>query len=88
MAKSVLANWKDRVVFSKDGPQPQVLEENSLFKVVLAGLEPGQKIPVHPEAGAVYSILQGTGWMTIDGKRFRVETGAVVTMDNGDARGL
>ncbi len=86
MLKSVLANWKEKVVFSKDGPQPQVLEENGLFKVVLAGLEPGQKIPAHPELGAVYTILQGAGWMTVDEERFRIEAGAVITMDNGTAR--
>lgn len=48
MPKFLLADWKERVVFSKDGPQPQVLEENRLFKVVLAGLEAGQSIPVYP----------------------------------------
>ena len=88
MLKTVLADWKERVVFSQDGPQPQVLEENSLFKVVLAGLEPGQKIPVHPELGAVYTILQGSGWMTVDEERFRIASGAVITMENGAARGM
>lgn len=88
MSKIFLADWKERVVFSKDGPQPQVLAENNLFKVVLAGLEAGQAIPVHPEQGAVYTILQGTGWMTVDGDRFPIAAGAVICMDNGAARGL
>lgn len=88
MLKTVLADWKERVVFSQDGPQPQVLEENSLFKVVLAGLEPGQKIPVHPELGAVYTFLQGAGWITVDEERFPITSGAVITMENGAARGM
>lgn len=88
MSKYLLADWKDRVVFSKDGPQPQVLEENNLFKVVLAGLEPGQAIPAHPELGAVYTILQGTSWMTVDEERFPIEAGAVICMGNGAARGI
>lgn len=88
MARFLLNNWKDRVVFSKDGPQPQIVEENELFKVILAGLEAGQSIPVHPEQGAVYTILQGSGWMTVDGDRFPVTEGTIIGMDNGAARGL
>jgi quercetin dioxygenase-like cupin family protein len=88
MSKSVLADWKERVVFSENGPQPQTLEENSLFKVIVAGLEPGQRIPVHPELGAVYCILQGAGWMTVDEERFPIEAGAIITMGNGAKRGI
>ena len=88
MSKFLLADWKERVVFAEGGPQPQTLQENDLFKVVLAGLTPGQSIPVHPELGAVYHILQGNGWMTVDGERFPIEAGAVITMGNGAARGM
>lgn len=88
MLKFSLADWKERVVFSKTGPQPQILQEDSLFKVILAGLEPGQSIPVHPELGAVYVILQGTGWMTVDEERFPIEEGAVISMPNSAARGM
>jgi quercetin dioxygenase-like cupin family protein len=88
MSKYLLENWEERVVFSDNSPQPQILEENSLFKVILAGLAPGQCIPVHPELGAVYYILQGAGWMTVDEERFPIEAGAVITMGNGAARGL
>lgn len=88
MSSFLLGNWKERVVFSKDGPKPQVLEENNLFKVILAGLEAGQSIPAHPEQGAVYTILQGNGWMTVDGDRFPVTEGAIISMGNGAARGL
>lgn len=88
MSTFKLGNWKERVVFSEKGPQPQVIEENSLFKVILAGIQPGQSIPVHPELGAVYYILQGTGWMTVDDERFPIAEGAVITMGNGAARGM
>jgi quercetin dioxygenase-like cupin family protein len=88
MSKYLLENWEERLVFSDNGPQPQILEENSLFKVILAGLKPGQCIPVHPELGAVYYILQGAGWMTVDEDRFPIEAGAIITMGNGAARGL
>ena len=88
MTNYKLADWKERVVFSENGPQPQILEENSLFKVIVAGLEPGQRIPVHPELGAVYYVLQGSGWMTVDEDRFPIEAGAVISMGNGAARGI
>lgn len=88
MSKVVVPSYKQRVVFSQKGPEPQVLQEDELFKVVLAGLEPGQRIPLHPEGGSVYTILEGTGWMTVDAERFPVEAGAVVTMGDGAARGF
>ena len=88
MTKKMTANWKERIIFSETGPQPQILEENGLFKVVLAGLQPGQQIPVHPELGAVYYILQGNGWMTVGEERFPIEAGAVISMENGAARGM
>jgi quercetin dioxygenase-like cupin family protein len=84
----MLADWRERVVFSKDGPKPQIIEENGLFKVILAGLEAGQSIPVHPEQGAVYYILQGAGWMTVDEERFPIKAGAVISMGNGAVRGM
>ena len=88
MTNYKLADWKERVVFSENGPQPQILEENNLFKVIVAGIKPGQRIPVHPELGAVYYILQGSGWMTVDEDRFPIEAGAVISMGNGAARGI
>lgn len=88
MSNYKLADWKERVVFSENGPQPQILEENSLFKVIVAGIKPGQCIPVHPELGAVYYILQGNGWMTVEEDRFPIEAGVVISMGNGAARGI
>jgi quercetin dioxygenase-like cupin family protein len=88
MPKVMLADWKEKVVFSENGPKPHIVEENSLFKVILAGLEAGQSIPVHPEQGAVYYILQGAGWMTVDDERFPIEAGAIISMGNGAARGV
>lgn len=81
-------NWKEKVVFSADGPQPQVLAENEKLKVIVAGLEPGQKIPPHPEASAMYHFLEGTGWMIVDDERFAVGLGATVVMPDGAKRGI
>ena len=81
-------NWKEKVVFSDDGPQPTVLFENPQTKVIVAGLAPGQKIPTHPEEQGVYHFLEGKGWMTVNDQRFAVSAGATVIAEKGDSRGI
>ena len=81
-------NWQEKVVFSPEGPQPQILVENNKLKAIIAGLEAGQKIPSHPEALAVYHFLEGTGWMTVDDERYPVSTGATVITPAGAKRGV
>ena len=81
-------DWKEEVIFSNEGPQPAILLEDDKIKVIVAGLDPGQKIPVHPEAQAMYHFLEGTGWMVVDGKRIAVGPGATVLTPAGAARGM
>jgi quercetin dioxygenase-like cupin family protein len=87
-AISLISDWRDKIVFAAEGPQPQILTENDKLKVILAGLETGQRIPPHPEAAAVYHILEGTGWMIVDGERLAVGPGATVIMPAGTVRGV
>ena len=54
-------DWKATAVFSAAGPQPQILAELDKLKVILGGLEAGQRIPHHPEGLAMYYFLDGTG---------------------------
>lgn len=88
MTQWLLPDWKDKIVYSAVGPQPNILAEDEKLKVILAGLEPGQRIPPHPEATAVYYILQGNGWMTVDDERRAVGPGSVVIMSQGASRGV
>lgn len=88
MTYQINQNWKDFIIYSPEGPQPKVLEENEQIKVVLAGLEPGQKIPVHPEGGSVFHILDGRGWIIIDDERLPVQAGATIILSEGTARGF
>ncbi|MBM4422724.1 MAG: hypothetical protein FJ030_04945 [Chloroflexi bacterium] len=81
-------NWKEIVVYSPDGPQPQVLAEDDKVRVVVVGLEAGQKIPPHPATLAVYHFLDGSGWMTVNNERFAVSAGATVTAPDGAKRGI
>ncbi len=88
MTQQLYPNWKETIAFSPDGPQPQVLAENEKLKVIVAGLEPGQKIPQHPEGLAMYHFLEGAGWMNVDSERFAVGPGATVITPAGASRGI
>ncbi len=79
---------KKNVIFSSEGPQPQSLHTEGQLKIITAGLEAGQKIPVHPEGLAVYTFLEGTGWMVVDGTRLAVGPGATVVTLSGAHRGI
>lgn len=77
-----------QAVFGKNGPQPQLLMDDAHFKVLLAGLEPGQQIPTHPESLAVYYFLAGTGTMTVYDEKYPITAGATVITPAGAPRGL
>ena len=80
--------WQEKIVYGSEGPQPHVLMANEKVKALMAGLEPGAKIPEHAEAQALYHFLEGTGWMTVDGERMPVSAGATIVMPEGAVRGL
>ncbi len=81
-------NWRDRVIFSAGGPQPQVLHEDARIKVVVAGLEPGGQIPNHPAEAGVYHFLEGAGQMVVEEQTFDVQAGSTVIVPAGASRGM
>jgi quercetin dioxygenase-like cupin family protein len=85
---SLFPDWRDVVQWSTPGPQPAILVDEPGLRVLVAGLEPGAGIPVHPGPPAVYHILQGDGWVTFDGKRSEVSAGMTVVVPAGSARGF
>lgn len=85
---TLFPDWRDTVVYAADGPQPQILMVNEKVKVLMAGLEPGQRIPEHAELASVYHFLEGTGWIIVDGERLAVSPGATVVMPDGTVRGM
>ncbi|MAT99562.1 MAG: hypothetical protein CL608_20660 [Anaerolineaceae bacterium] len=85
---TVFPNWRDKVVYAAEGPQPQILMVNDKVKIILAGLEPGQKIPEHAENCAMYHFLDGNGWMIVDDERLAVQTGTTIVMPDGAVRGM
>jgi quercetin dioxygenase-like cupin family protein len=75
-------------VFDDDGPRPQFLVDSQKLKVIIAGLEPGQQIPPHPETLAVYHFLAGDGVMIVNDEEFVVTAGSTVVTPPGAARGM
>ncbi|MCA9866090.1 MAG: cupin domain-containing protein [Anaerolineae bacterium] len=83
-----LPDWQEQITYGETGPQPSVLMVDDKIKVLMAGLQPGQRIPEHPEAASVYYFLTGSGWMIVNGERLRVTAGTTIIMPAGTARGL
>lgn len=88
MTALVYPDWKEKIVYSNNGPQPQFLLDNDQMRVVLAGLEAGQKIPQHADKVAMYHVLQGSGWMLVDSERIPLSAGMTVIVPDGAARGI
>jgi len=81
-------DWRGLVRYATGGPEITILREGPGYKVLLAGLEAGGRIPPHPERLGVYHVLDGTGFMTVDGARYPVTAGVTVIAPDGSARGL
>ena len=88
MAQALFPNWQDTVRYSSNGPVPHILFEAAQFRVLVGGLEAGQRLPVHPDAAAMYHVLEGSGWMTVNDERFFIGPGATVVVPDGATRGI
>ena len=84
----IIPNWKDKIIYSENGPQHQILLEDDTYRAVLVGIEAGQRIAPHPGMSAVYQILEGSGWAVVDGERTQVGPGAVIAVTRGSSRGF
>jgi len=82
------ADTKAQAAFGETGPQPRFLLDSEQFKVLVAGLEAGQQIPVHPESASMYHFLEGRGQMTVDDEKYAVEPGSTVIALAGAKRGM
>jgi quercetin dioxygenase-like cupin family protein len=77
-----------KAVFAPDGPKPQFLLDTPKFKVLVVGLEAGQKIPLHPGEAALYHFLEGTGLMTVGDEAFAINPGVTIIVPAGEVRGM
>lgn len=83
-----LADWKSIVEYSPDGPKHHVLVDTKAYRAVLVGVEAGGKIPPHPSTDATYHVLEGSGWMIVEGERFPISTGSTVVVPAQAVRGV
>jgi quercetin dioxygenase-like cupin family protein len=81
-------DWREVVVYSSPGPTPQILLDEPGLRVLVAGLEPGGRIPPHPGPQAVYHALEGEGIVRIDGEELAFAAGAMVVAPAGSTRGI
>jgi quercetin dioxygenase-like cupin family protein len=86
--KLLYPSWKEFVVFSAGNPKPQILMEAENLKVVLVGLEAGNKIPMHSGPASTHHFLEGTGYMIVNNERLPVKAGATVVVPDGATRGV
>lgn len=79
---------EEHALFDGGSPRPQILVDSDAMKVLIVGLEAGQRIPAHPEGLAIYYFLTGEGAMTVDDEIFTVAPGVAVITPAGSARGV
>lgn len=88
LIKTYTMKTKNLAVFSNEGPKPHFLIDEPGFKTLVAGLEAGQQIPLHPAEPAMYHFLEGTGLMTVGDETFAVQPGVTVIAPGGVPRGM
>ena len=81
-------DWHEQITYAPTGPQPTVRRADDKAKIILAGLDAGQRIPEHPEAASLYHFLEGTGCMTVDGQAYDAKPGVTLLLTAGAVRGL
>lgn len=86
--QSYTPDWHDVVSYSAPGPTPRLLVDEPDLRVLVAGLEPGGRIPPHAERRAVYQALAGEGFLFLDGVALPFREGAVVVAPDGATRGI
>jgi len=81
-------DWRTLVHYTEPGPQPTLLRDEPDLRVLIAGLEPGGRIPPHRGPLGVYHFLEGTGLMTVDDEEHAVSAGMTVIAPAGATRAI
>ncbi len=82
------ADWRSVVTYGFPGPQPHLILDEPELRVLVAGLEPGGRIPPHPGPRAVYHALEGHATLLLDGTPLPFAAGAIVVAPAGATRGF
>jgi quercetin dioxygenase-like cupin family protein len=81
-------DWRTVITYASPGPEPYLLVDEPELRVLVAGLEPGGRIPPHPERRAVYHALEGEGFLFLDGTAMPFRAGAIIVAPEGSTRGI
>jgi quercetin dioxygenase-like cupin family protein len=81
-------DWRMLVHYTAPGPQPVLLRDDADVRVLIAGLEPGGRIPPHPGPLGVFHFLAGDGVMTVEGEEREVSAGMTAIAPAGAVRGV
>ena len=84
----IYPDWRELVRYAAPGPEPVLLRNEPELRVLIAGLEPGARIPLHPGPLGVFHFLDGEGLMTIDGAERKVSAGMTAIAPVGAIRGV
>lgn len=84
----VFPDWRELVQYASPGPQPTIVADEPEFRVLIAGLEPGGRIPPHAGPRAVYHFLEGEGVVTVDDEQREVCAGMTAIAPAGAVRGI
>jgi quercetin dioxygenase-like cupin family protein len=66
------------VNYSPNHQEATPLFQSDQFTVMLIGFEPGQSVPEHPGPAGAFYVVNGEGWITVDGEQREVRTGTLV----------
>ncbi len=86
--ESIYPDWRELVRYAAPGPEPVLLRDEPELRVLIAGLEPGGRIPPHAGPLGVFHFLDGEGLMTIEGAERKVSTGMTAIAPVGAIRGV
>ena len=64
------------------------LFQSDPLTVMIIGFEPGQSVPEHPGPAATFYVVDGQGWISIDGERQEIRPGMVAIAPQGVQRGI
>ena len=74
--------------FSNAGPGRVFLHDTEEYAAIIVGLDAGQSILPHSGARAVYCVIEGEGWLTLNDERREAKPGLAMVAQPGDRRGM
>ncbi|SRX93818.1 cupin [Rhodothermus marinus DSM 4252] [Mycobacterium shimoidei] len=87
--KAMFGSAAELAEFDAESFVPKVLFESERAKVMLAGLEAGQEIPLHaPRVDLAVAVLEGVGDLWVDDAPHPIAQGDIAVISAGTTRGV